>query len=91
MVRKEYEDELKKWNAEHPIEINLKNIKPNADGCPKCSSEVIRYRKTLGNWICRAVNNGVMCKHVFDTPKKVISYATLRELEKEAKLTRQPD
>jgi len=83
-ARKKHEDEWQSWKQSHTIEIDSSSLLPDADGCPKCGSTTIRYRKIAKTWICVSKPKGITCGNVFDTPTRVVSYEAIRSLEKVA-------
>jgi hypothetical protein len=82
--RKKYDDEWQLWKQSHKPEVDASSLLPDRDGCPKCGSPTIRYRKRADTWICVSKPLGVTCGNVFDTPVRVVSYEAIRVLEKAA-------
>lgn len=78
-----YWKELKEWIYSKPIIPDVSKYPKDANACPRCNSQVIRYRKAKETWICVGVENGVKCGHVFDVPEKVVSKWITRDLEKQ--------
>ncbi|GAB1470234.1 hypothetical protein MASR2M66_11110 [Chloroflexota bacterium] len=81
-ARKKYENEWHVWKQTHTFEVDTSSLRPDTDGCPKCGSTTIRYRKKAQTWICVSKPKGVTCGNVFDTPIRVISPAAIWGIEK---------
>ncbi len=79
------------WKRSHTLEIDTSSLIPDAEGCPKCGSTTIRYRKIAGTWICVSKPAGITCGNVFDNPIRVISHQTISKLEKVASQKIQDD
>ena len=84
-TRKKYQNEWLLWKQTHAIEIDTSALHPDADGCPKCGSTTIRYRKRANTWICVAKAKGTACGNVFQNPSRVISPQAIRKLERIAR------
>lgn len=83
--RRKYQNEWAAWKQSHVIEIDTSSLVPNTDGCPKCKSTTIRYRKKAKTWICVSKPLGVTCGNVFETPIQVVSPSVISNLERAAK------
>lgn len=83
-ARKKYRGEWDTWKVSHPIEVDLSSLTADMDGCPRCGSTTIRYRKRVKTWMCVAKSAGVTCGNVFESPMRVISPITVRTLERRA-------
>jgi len=83
-IRADYSNEWNVWKEKYPISIDLSNIPLDANVCPKCFSQTIKFRKTLKNWKCLAQESGVFCHHIFETPICRVSKDVFKALEKEA-------
>ena len=83
-AQKKYEDEWLSWKQSHTVEVDTSSLFPDMDGCPKCGSTTIRYRKIAQTWICTSKPAGITCGNVFDTPIRVVSHEAIRNLEKAA-------
>jgi hypothetical protein len=93
-ARRKYKKEWLLWKQSHAVEVDTATLVPDADGCPKCGSTTIRYRKTTGTWVCtaRAIKpSGQACGHVFNEPLRVLSRRAVRKLEKAAAQKMQDD
>lgn len=90
-ARRKYKNEWETWKQLHTVEIDTSTLQPNADGCPKCGSTTIRYRKKAQTWICNSKPNGIPCGNIFNTPVLVISPSAIRKLERGAIQKRQDD
>jgi len=90
-VRSKYYADWLLWKEKHPIVIDTSSVAPDADGCPKCHSPTIRYRKKANNWKCVAQEHGVACGNVFDKPIRVVSHATITGLSRIARQKRQEE
>ena len=90
-ARKKYQNERLIWEQSHTVEIDTASLIPDTDGCPKCGSTTIRYRKRASTWICVSkpldIRLGITCGNVFDNPIRVVSHQTIRKLEKDASQT----
>lgn len=83
-ARKKFENEWQLWKQTHTFEVDTSSLIPDTDGCPKCGSTTIRYRKKAKTWICASKPKGITCGNVFDTPIRVISPDAIWHLEKSA-------
>lgn len=90
-ARKKYQNEWLLWKQSHPMEIDTSSLIPDADGCPKCGSTTIRYRKKAKTWICVSKPGGIACGNIFDHPVRVVSHRTIGRLEKAASQKIQDD
>ena len=90
-ARKKYQREWLAWKQSHAVDVDTSSVSANADGCPKCGSTAIRYRKRAKTWICVSRPAGSPCGHVFDQPVRVISQQTIRKLERAARQRVQDD
>ncbi len=90
-ARKKYKNEWLAWKQSHTVDMDTASLSPDADGCPKCGSTTIRYRKIAKTWICVSKPEGKPCGHVFDNPIQVISQRVIRKLERAARQTIQDD
>lgn len=81
-ARKKYQNEWILWQQSHTIEIDKSSLIPDADGCPKCGSTTIRYRKRAKTWICVSKPAGDTCENVFHNPIRVVSHRAISKLEK---------
>jgi hypothetical protein len=90
-ARKKYHDEWLLWKQTHPIEIDTSSLIPDADGCPKCGSTTIRYRKKAKTWICVSKPGGITCGNIFENPIRVVSHQTIGKLDKVASQKIQDD
>jgi hypothetical protein len=85
-VLKRYErlnrDALREWLESHPPRLDLSACEKTADACPKCGSQVLRYRKSTNDWICVGVERGVACGNHFKASVKQVSKWIVRDLEK---------
>lgn len=84
-ARRKYRGKWETWKASHPIEIDRSSLPADQDGCPRCESTTIRYRKRANTWICVSKLGGVNCGNVFETPMRVISPTAIRALERTVK------
>jgi len=83
-IRGNYFDQWNVWKSEHPLEIDMSSIQADTNACPKCHSPTIRFRKTMKDWKCIAQESGVFCHHIFETPIRIVSEATRKNLSKVA-------
>jgi hypothetical protein len=83
-ARRKHRDEWEAWVASHPLEVDLSALTPDQEGCPRCGSTTIRYRKRVDNWICISRAGGAPCGNVFEAPLQVISPMTIRSLGRTA-------
>jgi ssDNA-binding Zn-finger/Zn-ribbon topoisomerase 1 len=83
-ARKKYQNEWLLWKQSHALEIDMSSLNPDADGCPKCGSTTIRYRKRAMTWICVSKPAGITCGNIFEAPIRVISYKAIRKIEEVA-------
>lgn len=85
-VFKHYErlnrDAIRDWLSSHPPRLDLSSYEKTADACPRCGSQVLRYRKLTNDWICVGVENGVACGHHFSASVKQVSKWLVRDLER---------
>lgn len=72
---------IREWLAAHPPKLDLSGISKDADACPKCGSQVLRYRKLANDWVCVGVQSGVACGHQFSESVKQVSKWVIRDLE----------
>lgn len=79
--RRNYTEQWKEWRDARPIQVDTSHLIPDADGCPKCGSPTVRFRKRAGHWKCVAMREGVTCGYTFSTPIRVVSYAAVHVLE----------
>jgi hypothetical protein len=82
-ARKKYRGEWETWKVSHPIEVHS-SLDPDMDGCPRCGSTTIRYRKKVKTWICVARSAGFECGNVFESPMRVVSPVAMRNLLRRA-------
>jgi hypothetical protein len=83
-ARKKYRSEWDAWKGSHSIEVDASSLDADMDGCPRCGSTTIRYRKRVKNWLCVAKSAGVVCGNVFESPMRVVSPVAMRKLERRA-------
>jgi hypothetical protein len=83
-AREKHKEHWVQWKQSHTIEIDKSSLIPDADGCPKCGSTTIRYRKRANTWICVSKPVGITCGNVFDKPVQVVSNHAVSKLEKVA-------
>jgi hypothetical protein len=79
-MRSNHPAEWDNWKDKHPLTIDLSAIPSDTNACPKCFSPTIRLRKKAKDWKCVAQEAGVFCEHVFETPARVVSQATIKNL-----------
>ena len=96
-ARRKYKSEWLAWEQSHAVDVDISSLVPDADGCPKCGSTTIRYRKRAGTWICgskpakQLKPAGNSCGHVFDEPVRVVSQWVIRKMERAARQAVQDD
>lgn len=62
------------WKEQKSLpELSTIEILSERDGCPKCCSTSIYYRKSVSQWICHGKQNRRECGFVFDSPIKVMA------------------
>jgi hypothetical protein len=83
-ARRKVRGEWEEWKAAHPIEVDRSSLAADLDGCPRCGSTVIRYRKRVNNWICDAKSAGLSCGNVFESPMRVVSPTAVRSMQRKA-------
>ena len=83
-ARNEYIPQWILWKETHPINVDTLFMIPDADGCPKCGSTTIRFRKKAMTWICVSKPLGVTCGYEFETPIRVVSNDAIRKLQNSA-------
>ena len=80
---KTYREQIINWLNSEPIFIDTSAYSKDADACPKCNSQVVKYRAKKQAWVCLGVENKKQCGHVFSQPVKAVSKWIMRDLEKE--------
>lgn len=83
-ARRKYRSEWEAWKGSHPLEVDLSSLVANQDGCPRCRSTVIRYRKRVKTWVCDSKSAGLSCGNVFESPIRVVSPTAVRSLQRTA-------
>jgi len=83
-ARRKHKNDWEAWKHSHTVEVDTASLLPDAEGCPKCGSTTIRYRKKAQTWICVSKPKGIPCGNVFDMPAHVIPPSAIWKLEKAA-------
>ena len=86
--RKFYSKEITEYINLKPFVFDLSKYPKNIDCCPKCMSQVLRFRKKDGEWTCLGVKNGIRCGFKFYVAEKDVDKHIERELVKDEKKRR---
>lgn len=80
-----------KWEqSKHFESIPNIDVFVERDGCPKCHSVAIRYRKSTSEWVCHGKKKQRECGNVFSSPMRVtvIDQHATSDLKKEKRKER---
>lgn len=83
--RKDLQGEWMNWSAVNPAKTDTENIPKDTNGCPRCKSAVITFRKTKGSWKCNGMTNGEFCHHIFTEPISIADPRAVDSLMKKVK------